>query len=313
MCIAIYKPADKVLSKELLSNCFDNNSDGAGFAYINTDLYGKKRLKVYKSLSFENFYKKYERATRIATDSPFLIHFRIKTHGPVDIPNCHPFYINKNEVFIHNGIISGVGYDKDVSDTRLFNDLILKQLPKGWKDQKVYQLLVESFIGFSKLVVLNVDKSFKILNESKGEWFEGCWMSNNSYKAKKSYNFNYSTTNATTTNYPVVVKGDDYLDGKKNKKYQVNPQTFVVCDFCDSPGIVRNMKFYTGSGEYISVCKRCANDPDQDTGLLLTGLEELSTAKYIQVMNNKKSDIIIDQYGYDSESEFYQEDVRFYM
>jgi hypothetical protein len=31
MCIAIYKPANKVINKENLAQCFKANSDGAGF------------------------------------------------------------------------------------------------------------------------------------------------------------------------------------------------------------------------------------------------------------------------------------------
>ena len=33
MCIAILKPKNKILSKELLKTCRDNNKDGCGFAY----------------------------------------------------------------------------------------------------------------------------------------------------------------------------------------------------------------------------------------------------------------------------------------
>ena len=33
MCIAIYKPADKILSQETLNECYDSNPDGAGFMY----------------------------------------------------------------------------------------------------------------------------------------------------------------------------------------------------------------------------------------------------------------------------------------
>ena len=34
MCIAILKPNDKTLDKELLETCSINNPDGCGFAYV---------------------------------------------------------------------------------------------------------------------------------------------------------------------------------------------------------------------------------------------------------------------------------------
>ena len=33
MCIAIVKPAGTVISEDVLKQCFENNPDGAGFAY----------------------------------------------------------------------------------------------------------------------------------------------------------------------------------------------------------------------------------------------------------------------------------------
>ena len=89
MCIAIYKPSDKELTKETLETCFNANPDGAGFAYINTDYVGHKKIKIKKTLDFEDFYQKYERALSLAPESPFLIHFRIKTHGDRDWETLH--------------------------------------------------------------------------------------------------------------------------------------------------------------------------------------------------------------------------------
>ncbi len=66
MCIAIYKPAGKVITKETLAACFINNSDGAGFAYVNTDIFGRRRLVIKKAMTFDLFYKKYKRAIGIA-------------------------------------------------------------------------------------------------------------------------------------------------------------------------------------------------------------------------------------------------------
>ena len=55
--------------------------------------------------TFKEFYKEY----KPHGDKQVLIHFRIKTHGPIDKNNCHPFLVNNSLGFIHNGIITGYG------------------------------------------------------------------------------------------------------------------------------------------------------------------------------------------------------------
>jgi len=182
MCIAIYKPADKEITKETLETCFRANGDGCGFAYINTTFTGDRKIKIKKSLDFDTFYRQYSRALEVDPESPFLIHFRIKTHGPVNKANCHPFKIDNDHAFIHNGVISGVGFDVEKSDTRLFNDKVLRKLNEGWMDREEIKLLVEQMIAHSKLVVLNLDGDIQIYNEDKGNWKDGIWFSNYSYK-----------------------------------------------------------------------------------------------------------------------------------
>ena len=61
--------------------------------------------------------------------TPFIVHFRIGTHGTSNgIYNVHPFYVDKNLVFAHNGMIHKVDDCKKRSDTRVFNDTFLKPL-----------------------------------------------------------------------------------------------------------------------------------------------------------------------------------------
>ena len=274
MCIAIYKPADKNISKETLEICFENNSDGAGFAYINTDHLGVRRLKIYKSMEFEPFYKQYERMTRLMPESPFLIHFRIKTHGMKDINNCHPFQVDNQCVFIHNGTISGVGSDIKKSDTRLFNEKVLKELPQGWQFRPALKILIEDFIGMSKLVILNLDGEVSIMNESKGSWSEGIWWSNDSFRRKKTYNFQ-STNYAYKGKHQVWNPNEgwkDYREVDKPSRYTetvddtkaivkvpglIQGNTWSCCDSCDEPFTLYALKTYKVDTEYLSLCKKC--------------------------------------------------------
>lgn len=177
MCIAIVKPIDKTISEETLKTCFTNNKDGCGFAYC-------KDGTVYmnKYMKFEDFIKDYK---SLEATSPMLIHFRIATHGGVNIENTHPFKLNNKMALIHNGIISGYG-DKGEgkSDTRDFIDKVIGNIShKMWKNPSFIKLVGDA-IGYSKLGILDKDGNYYIVNEHKGEWNDGVWYSNSSYKPK---------------------------------------------------------------------------------------------------------------------------------
>ena len=177
MCIAIYKPADQTITKATLAECFNSNSDGAGFMYVED-----KKLHMQKGFfKFEEFYEAY----KPHENKQAVIHFRIKTHGPVAVENCHPFHINKGLGFVHNGIISGFGSALH-SDTRDFNEKIIQPLVAKWGNLAIFQpaikSLVEARIGYSKLIFLDRHGNVDIFNENKGVWDSGVWYSNTSYK-----------------------------------------------------------------------------------------------------------------------------------
>lgn len=177
MCIAIYKPADKILSEATLKECYDANPDGAGFMYAQN-----KKLHIEKGFfSYDSFYKAFKEHEH----KQAVIHFRIKTHGKIDTTNCHPFAVNNAIGFVHNGIINGFG-DANHSDTIGFNNAILQPLVHKWGNLALFQDpiidLIEGRIGYSKLVFLDRHGNHKIMNEGKGVWDDGVWYSNNSYK-----------------------------------------------------------------------------------------------------------------------------------
>ena len=250
MCIAIYKPKGKVLSQATLKECYTSNPDGAGFMYAEN-----KKLHIEKGFfTFQSFYdafKKHE--TKQA-----VIHFRIKTHGKIDTTNCHPFAVNNAIGFVHNGIISGFG-DANYSDTIGFNQNILQPLVSKWGNLALFQdpiiNLIEGRIGYSKLVFLDRHGNHKIMNESKGQWDDGVWYSNDSYKPYVApvtnwYNTKYDWKSNVTTIKPkalpkpkVVEVGalvellEDIADPATQKVYETGELLEVVAvnkDFtCD--------------------------------------------------------------------------------
>ena len=155
------KSANKKINKATLRRCYDANPDGAGFMYAED-----KQLHVKKGyFTFKEFYKEY----KPHGDKQVLIHFRIKTHGPIDKDNCQPFLVNNSLGFIHNGIISGYG-SSSKSDTIEFNESILQKIVSKHGNNSLFDdpmvELIENVIAYSKLVFLDRHCNFTIMNDT---------------------------------------------------------------------------------------------------------------------------------------------------
>ena len=182
MCIAIVKTKNGKLTEEQLRNCFKNNKDGAGIAYTKDG-----KLYVFKGMfKVEDFLNVYNHCLEEA-DGTMLIHCRISTSGNIDKDNCHPFVVHDNCVMIHNGVLDiDVPKGSKKNDTRIFIDKYLKPLHRNFMFDKSIMNLVEGLIGdTNKFCFLNSNGKAVILNESEGEWVDGTWFSNESYKERK--------------------------------------------------------------------------------------------------------------------------------
>lgn len=185
MCIAILNPTKVTLKKNVLKTCWDNNKDGAGMLYLQSGV-----LTAFKEMdNFDNFYNHYAWVRKTHKDSQIVLHFRISTHGKVDLENCHPFMVNEDWGFVHNGIITNAKRNADYSDTNMFNRDVLRKLPKDWIHNDAMYELVCGYIGSSKLLFLNKDNEAYIINEDWGVWDLGCWFSNTTYKTSRYFDY----------------------------------------------------------------------------------------------------------------------------
>ncbi len=176
MCVAIYKPANIQLTKKTLHKCFLENSDGAGFAYLDENGHAVISKGYF---SFGEFWRAY----REHMPKEAIIHFRWATHGTTDKENCHPFALPGGGALIHNGVISWADscdiFDNR-SDTRTFvDDLLSDLLLKGnCLHEPGFKAAIEGALGLgNKLVCFHKGKPV-ILNEQQGDWKYGAWFSN---------------------------------------------------------------------------------------------------------------------------------------
>ena len=211
MCIAIIKERNIELpSDDILKNCWNNNPDGAGFAFaFNDKVIIKKGYMTFKS--FIKALHKYNNKYNLK-DCGMLLHFRIATHGAVDQSMTHPFPIidddgclKKTEfvsdyAVIHNGIISLTSYEasknKGLSDTALFIKDYLTKIAqnKDWTKNQSNIELIEKLID-SKMAIL--EKNGDIIHTTGFTEDNGILYSNSSYL--DSYQRYFKTKNIKST------------------------------------------------------------------------------------------------------------------
>lgn len=205
MCIAILNTKKGGMLKESsIYNSWANNDMGGGLLWNKNG-----RLNVFKTKEYSEFISMYQSLRSDEDVQNIVLHFRIATSGYDGMHNIHPFLVTNNLGFVHNGVINGLG-DKDYSDTYYFNEM-LKNLHGNFLKNSTIIEFIENYIGYSKLVFLDNNGRYKIINEHYGHWSGNNWYSNDSYKSVNNYvyygNQKVSKTSGTS------LSARDFQDG----------------------------------------------------------------------------------------------------
>ena len=185
MCIIASVPAGMNIEQKKLDTMWKHNSDGGGIAWIENG-----KVKTFKSMKLKPFKKKFKEVQKLHGNSDIMIHMRIATHGSVCMDNNHPFNVDTQTVFAHNGILPRSFHPpskRDISDTRYFNETFLQyQKLTALDDNRYLSHLGDIINGGNKLVILSsnpkLHKDSYIVNEQSGEWVDGVWFSNDSHE-----------------------------------------------------------------------------------------------------------------------------------
>lgn len=176
MCLIILKRAGVEFKEEWFHSGWRSNSDGCGFMYaVNGEIH------TFKSMDKEEAFKELVNVVLNYGDlSDIVIHFRWATHGLKTLINVHPFEVNKELYFCHNGVFSGIdcSSNKDISDTQHFNQQCLQKLPNNFLYSEGILELLSNYSSSSKLVFLESDGTSTIINADLGEEHAGNWFSN---------------------------------------------------------------------------------------------------------------------------------------
>lgn len=265
MCIAIYKLEDTVLTKEGLERCWRNNPDGGGVSYAEDG-----RIRVFKTMDQDEWVN-YIMANM---DRELVIHARYTTKGLTNVSNCHPYYVGKEAVCFMNGTMAHLPTEKVRSDTRIFCEDIMTQLPHGWRDSSSVVELIRHYAGSAKLIFMHDDGRVDILNEALGDWSEGAWFSNEWYEEER---YGVPMTGKATGMWIDEPDVDDYGQPGWYQRYTGADYTQYErhCQACD-------IELETEAEEQEMLCEECS-------GYLSDSLGYEET-KCIQEMSDKELD-----------------------
>ena len=216
MCLIFLKPknAKNYLTYDRFCNALENNPHSVGIIYKNPE---DGKVKIERFVKPE---KGKDKIYDIIKDKEeFAIHYRFATHGAVNLTNCHPFIVTKDLALMHNGVMSEfANIDLPKSDTRNFAESFLKpyieQEGIGVIKDKDFIEDVGKVIGsYNKILLIDKDFNWSIINEKSGVWKEGCWLSN-SYSTESSRNYydSYSYKNYSCGKYNYASDYKDYYD-----------------------------------------------------------------------------------------------------
>lgn len=217
MCLIVNRQEGQLLTDEFITDVANKNPHGWGLMY-NRPSDGKVITK--KGLELDSFFANFHPIQE--KDIPCVIHFRVRTHGPIDIDNCHPFRVANGVYFMHNGTIEIDIPKKDsgkASDTNVFVRDVLTPLLLSVKD-KTTSIHSPWFEHFMDAQAKSHSSRFVIMDENGPEFFgnwsktkTGVWCSNT---------YGYTVDNPTYTpparnyGYPTYGRqnsfGDDGYD-----------------------------------------------------------------------------------------------------
>lgn len=185
MCLIILrKPDTENPPLAYLRRGYHWNAHGWGIAYNKDNV-----LHTFKSRGSLGLLL--EKLQEVPPESTLLIHFRNASDGGFTEEYLHPFSINENTCFMHNGWIPFFNNKKITgpSDTMAFNDQVLKPLFDQFNlnihdNTEIISRICRPMIFDSKLAFLDNEGHYLIINEKLGLWEKEVFYSNYKSLAK---------------------------------------------------------------------------------------------------------------------------------
>lgn len=180
MCLLVFVKANTRFPFSWFQDVHNSNPDGTGIMFVKDgQLASKKELTPTAEEAYEFWLHN-------APDGvDYAMHFRMKTHGAIDVERVHPYPVNDDMLLMHNGILShrvcGSDPDPKKSDTQTFAEQMGADLGDAVYNQAVGRLLGEVIGASNRFIYAHATHGLTIINEDTGvttDLFPGCWFSN---------------------------------------------------------------------------------------------------------------------------------------
>lgn len=175
MCLIITQPAGHTLSRSHLLDIHARNGDGFG---IMRAIDGT--LHTWRTVGDVDDVLELYHAH--AAGHACVLHWRMATHGAVNLENAHPFRLTRDIAVVHNGVLTIGTPTKGKSDTWHFAKHVLAPMARD-NGEALFSPdtleLLGGMIGSSnKLVFQHADGRVAIVNKHVGIEHKGRWYSN---------------------------------------------------------------------------------------------------------------------------------------
>lgn len=186
MCLLIDHPSHVQFDEEDIADFFGHNPDGVGVMYAEKNpqtgidtLYTKKVLPSTAKEAYAFYLEN-------CVGRDCVLHFRLQTHGDIDLINCHPYFVQKEKhpiALMHNGILStGNAADVTKSDTwhyiKDYLEPLLSEYPTLFMKEQFLELLEEHIGAGNKFVLLDAYGNKAIVNAAAFVEYKGAQLSN---------------------------------------------------------------------------------------------------------------------------------------
>ena len=184
MCLLITQNKNTPsLSDDWLDDFYSYNSDGIGVMYSENGSLIIRKLLPKTTDDLIKFYDANIKGKNCAW------HLRMRTHGNIDLENCHPYpVLNKKDHGIdiwlmHNGVLAtGNKSNTKKSDTwHYIKDFLRPMLAKNpdFAFHASFNKIIADHIGTSnKFVLMDNQGRMATVNKDSGYFWHGLWLSN---------------------------------------------------------------------------------------------------------------------------------------
>ena len=211
MCLLIELNAATRFTDEFLDGVYRRNSDGIGVMWAEDN-----HLHYYKALPKDaaearSIFRQY------AEGKHCCVHYRMRTHGDIDMTNCHPYPVmgfdghvaDMPVLLMHNGVLS-TGNSKDTSKSDTYHYIedyirpILETNPAMLYSEPFLKMVAAHIGNSNKFAMMDASGHTVILNRHAGIEYEGSWLSN-------QYAWDYYGLHPDAPKYAYPSKSSNYL------------------------------------------------------------------------------------------------------